>query len=320
MGKKIYPYDGFTTFDLYSRAESTGTKTNAGSYVDFTNMTTSKIRSVLGESSNSVSVLAKSSKVNRWSKFSPRSVTVSGGQITTTISAPYKMGEFAGYNHGARTPSVSDYPSSLSGAPNQSMQYPLEASIGELDYSTLGIYKVKATLKYSTTTLGTASESISNGVYTSTSCFVDIQIPWTVPSSWTSNKTLTVELEMTNSSGSYVCDYPVSSFTSSFIVQSQPDLVAEVLGASEGGWDLAEIQWSTSSVNNGVSPTYNMTGIEMWVDDVQYTGQADVYIYMPGETRSYVGRKSLSSPLTIGGTVPWEVNYGDTVVLEFEQP
>ena len=56
---------------------------------DISNISISHIRNVIGESVSTVGGLCRSSKVNQWALFRP-----SG-------SAPYKLGDFAGYNHQA---------------------------------------------------------------------------------------------------------------------------------------------------------------------------------------------------------------------------
>lgn len=320
MAKSIYPYSVFTATDIYSRSSATGTMTNQSTYVDFTDITVSNVKTILSETSTSISDLCTSGNINVWSKFSPKTLLISSNQIATTVSAPYKLGDFAGYNHNAITPYVSDYADTVYGTANQSVTYPLELAIGELDYTDIGIYKVKATLKESSTTLGSSIVAINEAGNTnnSSSVFVPIQIDWTVPSGWISNKTLTIELDYLNSTDIYKADYPVSAFTANFTYNNPPQLVGEVLAASEGGWDLANVTWTGATINT--SGQYNMGGIQIDIDGSNYTGNAKVDIYKVGESRTYLGTYSFTAPPTVYGTAPFSVGYNETVYLYFYQP
>ena len=111
MSKTISAYRGFTATQIKERAEvpDQGDMSVSGSNVLCTNITTTKIKNAMSASTNAVSLLAKNANVNVWSAFGPtvRSVTGSGFSKALVNSAPttaYKMGDFAGYNHGAPTP------------------------------------------------------------------------------------------------------------------------------------------------------------------------------------------------------------------------
>lgn len=59
---------------------------------DTTDITTTQVRNVLGETTNNVSALCNSSKINPWALFKP------------IYGNGYSIGDFAGYNHNAKPP------------------------------------------------------------------------------------------------------------------------------------------------------------------------------------------------------------------------
>ena len=65
------------------------------------NITTTEIRNVLGETSNEVSKLCTSSKINPYSSFGPAQVLTYG---SVTYKRPTSLGNFAAYNHWALKP------------------------------------------------------------------------------------------------------------------------------------------------------------------------------------------------------------------------
>ena len=107
MGKIINTYRGFTASNIISKASNTCTLTLAGSTVDCTDITISKIKNVIGSSNTNLSSLCTSSNVNIYSGFSPIYWFVSGANpdtaiLTSSVKTPYSMGYFAGYNHNSQ--------------------------------------------------------------------------------------------------------------------------------------------------------------------------------------------------------------------------
>jgi len=92
-----------------------GTATKQGNnQVDFSVITVSKIKTVLGLSTEQLSLLSTSANINKWSGCQPgRWIAVttpdSNGSLNLQYLAalpPHGMGEFAGYNHAATKPNI----------------------------------------------------------------------------------------------------------------------------------------------------------------------------------------------------------------------
>ena len=71
MAKVINPYRGYSASDINSRCSATCTHSVVGSTVECTDITTSKIETVLGISSHSLSTLCTDNAINKYSGFSP---------------------------------------------------------------------------------------------------------------------------------------------------------------------------------------------------------------------------------------------------------
>ena len=112
MAKRIFcgrylPADLKNEADIPLQVDMTTGGAAPNGYIDCNNINTAIIRNVLGESSNSVSVLCKSNKINKWARWKPGVSqysnylpTVPNG-VVITLAPPgeCKMGDFAGYNH-----------------------------------------------------------------------------------------------------------------------------------------------------------------------------------------------------------------------------
>jgi hypothetical protein len=117
MSKVISKYRGYSTNELKTRAEvpDQGNMTESGNDVLCSDITTNKIETALGLSitPNTLSTLCTSNSINKYSGFSPYTLSYSGGGGTldsslvfTKPTTNYTMGSFAGYNHGAITPGL----------------------------------------------------------------------------------------------------------------------------------------------------------------------------------------------------------------------
>ena len=98
-------YRNFTASDIDGRISNTCTHSVNGSNVDCTDITVSKVRTVLGSSAYNLSSLCTATGVNHWSAWGPTTRAFSGGVLTNSDpSSSYSLGSFAGYHHDAITP------------------------------------------------------------------------------------------------------------------------------------------------------------------------------------------------------------------------
>ena len=142
MAKILNVYRGYTASDINTRSSNTGDHSVVSSTVEFTNITTSKIGNVLGDSSHSVSALCTSTSVNHWSGFGPtvrtysNSGTVNGTLVNSDPTTNYQMGSFAGYNHSAPTPGWSSDPQGLEFWTSSGSQalISVDVLLGEVDF------------------------------------------------------------------------------------------------------------------------------------------------------------------------------------------
>jgi len=110
MGKIRNVYRCFTDTQLKNRSEiPTAANIALGTtYIDCTNISLAGVKSVLSGTTYSLYDLCRHANVNHWSAFGPtvRTVTGSGYDKVLVNSDPTvcKLGDFAGYNHGAVTP------------------------------------------------------------------------------------------------------------------------------------------------------------------------------------------------------------------------
>lgn len=119
-------------------------------YIDCVNISMSQIASVIGVTAGSLYDLCRHANVNRWSEFCPVSRAFSGSGYTTDLvnsvpSAPYKLSDFAGYNHNALAPGwqsggQADAEADLWININSKAQIEAKICIGEIDWSALGAY------------------------------------------------------------------------------------------------------------------------------------------------------------------------------------
>lgn len=94
-----------------------GTASKKGNnQVEFSGLTTTQIKNVLGESSHAVGVLCKSTKVNKWSGCQPGTWLGSSAtgdpngakniSYVAKTAPPYQESSYAGYNHNATKPQI----------------------------------------------------------------------------------------------------------------------------------------------------------------------------------------------------------------------
>jgi len=101
MGKTITIPNNITYSTIKSNSDVGNLSDNGDGTFDVTNITTTEIRNILGEDTNSVGTLSTSPKINRWSLFKPDRNKISSGSVVYSPTSPYPMGEFAAYDHEA---------------------------------------------------------------------------------------------------------------------------------------------------------------------------------------------------------------------------
>ena len=107
MSKVITKYRGYTAAQLRTRATvpNLADMTVVGDTVECNNITTTKVRNAISAGVNSIGTLSESALVNVWSGFGPTIRSIVGQTLVNSVGAiPHGLGEFAGYNHNARTP------------------------------------------------------------------------------------------------------------------------------------------------------------------------------------------------------------------------
>jgi hypothetical protein len=139
MGKTLTKIHQITASQIISRSDVGAIADNANGTLTATDVTVTAVQNALGETSTSVSTLCTSANINKWANFSPYSLGYdSTNEVFTHIapSAPYKLGDFAGYNHQAETlkgesTDESKYLTTLTGTTGLNSKFEL----GEYDYT-----------------------------------------------------------------------------------------------------------------------------------------------------------------------------------------
>lgn len=136
VGQKVIgAYGGFTATDILNRASNTSDMVVSGTNVNCSNITVTRVKTVLGESTTSVGGLCTSGNVNLWSGFGPTEWYLSGGNFLNRIKTPYSMGGFAGYAHQAAAPYISSMPANLYIIEGQTELYlPIAVLLGQIDW------------------------------------------------------------------------------------------------------------------------------------------------------------------------------------------
>lgn len=140
MGKILNTYGSFTAAQLKSRSsipQQSSIVVNAGN-IDCSNIIITDVKNVIGHSNANLGSLSESENVNKYSYFGPYSWSILSNNFTYNLKYPYKLGNFAGYNHNATIPSitakntngmVTDFPATF----NVTAFF----QAGELDYSNI---------------------------------------------------------------------------------------------------------------------------------------------------------------------------------------
>ena len=141
MGKNINTYRAYTSSEMKSRADIPGASdiVDNSTYITCSNISLAAVKNLLGASTYSLYDICRHANINKWSAFSPKVLTVPSigmsGEITWNHPTTYKLGDFAGYNHGAITPSyysnTHDDDAFTTNA-SESVQVEVQFDIGEL--------------------------------------------------------------------------------------------------------------------------------------------------------------------------------------------
>ena len=140
MGKQVDKYRGFSSAELKAKAgiPAKSDIVEYTNYIDCSNIKMSAVKTLLGASTWSLYDLCRHNNVNKWSGFSPYLKDVSNagrnGTITFTKPSVCKLGDFAGYNHGAIPPSyisIDDY-EKTTGSDGDNVTFQVEFNSTEL--------------------------------------------------------------------------------------------------------------------------------------------------------------------------------------------
>lgn len=151
MAKVIIKYRGYTAAQLKSRATipNQADMIIVGNTVECVNITTAKIRNAIGVASNAIGNLSSHANVNVWSGFGPTVRSVATQVLINNVgTSPHAMGEFAGYNHGARIPGwITNAPSGdIWINANSDAIFTVDVYVGEVQYQLISPAIVGITL------------------------------------------------------------------------------------------------------------------------------------------------------------------------------
>lgn len=80
-----------------------------GNQIECKNIRNSDIKAILNENTNALSALNKSNNINKFSNFKPGELSITAEAFTyKKDTSPYKMSDWAGYNHNASGPLIVD--------------------------------------------------------------------------------------------------------------------------------------------------------------------------------------------------------------------
>jgi hypothetical protein len=106
MAKRIDTYRAYTTNEMKIRSDipAQADISEQVGYINCSNIKLSEVKTLLSEANFSIYDCCNSANVNVWSNFAPVHRQVFGGTLSSDITIPYHLGDFAGYNHTAVTP------------------------------------------------------------------------------------------------------------------------------------------------------------------------------------------------------------------------
>jgi hypothetical protein len=310
MGKTLQPYRDYDASALIARSSSgISDMVVSGTNVEVTNIKISGVKSVLSESSNDLVSLCSSSKVNKYSEFSPYTRYISGGVFYNVLKSNYSLGDFGGYNHNAlKAGWQNQIANPISFGFNAAMgtvNVPFKIDIGELNYSALGATHLKITLKYSGTLL--ASElfnfSLLQDIHLTT---LEVNV-----SSWNATRALTGYLYLSNANGDELALFPNTEAWT--ITATKLNNASSTLF---GGSDLGVV--GTSTINQTTRAyTINISSISEIAEEGEpnYLGAINItaYVYREGEVIATQNVVSSSTLRAFSGTISTSLTYGDIV-------
>lgn len=213
MGKILNTYNDITAAQIVAKASNTCTLTVAGSTVDCTDITVTKIKNVIGGTSTSVGSLCTSGNVNIWSGFSPREFIPSGNTLVSQPKTPYTMGSFAGYNHFAPvpTPPAATFTYNKNdGGGSITTTTVMKCKVGEYDWSKLGATHCKV-IVYDGATI--YAESTLMPLTTTNNFITFSNVTFTISTTSTYTKDYSSYIMLCNSNGDDLYYIPVTGTT-----------------------------------------------------------------------------------------------------------
>ena len=327
MGKILNTYRGFTASNIISKASNTCTHTLAGQTVDCTDISVSKIKNVLGATTNNLSELCTNSNVNVYSGFSPKYWFVSGANpetatLTNDNKIPYQMGYFAGYNHNANASGWNGWKSSAETAiwvtNGGTATFIADVYISEIKYQDItNCLGFALTIWDGATLKGYDIIDINDTNvtdYCSFSCNVGNMIE---------NKNYTGKIYLVNNIstfsqnlGNALCRIPnIDDFTTAVNIYVNSGLNT----AGCAGWTVsgAGINLSNSTVsfsNMYSSNSYSDITIQVRLVK-QFDGSSEITVYYSGAYNAYDSIGYISNVIHSSTPIP---SYGYTAYLEVE--
>jgi hypothetical protein len=318
MAKTIYQYAGFTATDLKNRGSATCDMVVNGTGVDCTNITDTRVKNVLGESTTAVSGLCSSSLVNKWSGFAPTEWYFSGDNFLNRVKTPYSMGNFAGYNHNAVAAGwMSGYVTSFKYVGTDTSKI-LSGALqgGEIDFANVvNATHVKWVVKDSLNNVIGSNVVALGSYYNSNPIIPTCTLSF---SGWTGTKTLTSTLYLSNVGGSEFAVYPntVSGWTITASQRVEPTanvtlIVGDTLIRAAGG---------TATINRSRNYTVSIASI-LNNSYTNYTGTFTLKCLLYDETGALVTTETIATNTTtrtFSGTLTHSVDYDYLALFQIQ--
>lgn len=291
MGLLRGTYRGFSASTINGRLSNTCDHSVSGSNVDCTNITTTKVETVLGLSlgSHSVSTLCTHANIKKWSAWSPYLITINNAGMNGTIvwnlpSNNYSLGSFAGYNHNANIPayySTTHSNTVITTSDSESVTVEVQFDIGELILTnlnsalgiTLAVFNGASYVTNATRALSTLEEQCRAS--NSRAFTVYVNGPSGI-STWNNKQSITYTFTLYLISGtsySYnsneiakLFHNELPSFTKKIIKQFPTDIDWSI----QSGMQYASTQWNNPYVSFIVASTSQQNTYHVCINAVMY--------------------------------------------------
>jgi len=338
----IHTYAGFSEADIVARASNTCDLTaNGDGTVGGTNYTTTRVKSVLGESTTGIAALDNSNNVNKWSGFSPFDVAFSGGQITFTNNTIGKTGNMIGYNHNALPAAVLSKVTSRTVYPGDTqVDISCTLRMGEINWYAAGAKYVALEIydTNGTTLLGRALSDLQSASYGTQSLFLQYMLSL---GSHSSSWTVYAKIVFLNSSYAQLAYFNGESYSYSVSLNwatlptlnfaMTPNLPYTTYTSYKGPSSAINLSAQTVAIYVGIDTTGdgNFNPLTCWM----YISKGSTYYYYdnasgtwvswnsnnttPPPTTARITTYSGSAYWSVTKSLPFSVGYGDTVYVHF---